>query len=186
MSKGMTVRDRFASKNVDAAMPPGEPAARLRPPPSTSPRLVYDANGLLPCVVQEWTTGEVLMVAYVNETALRKTLETGTTWFYSRSRQALWNKGETSGHVQRVRELRYDCDADCLLALVEQTGVACHTGTRSCFDRSGSSARPPAAARCSSPWPTCTAPSPSARRTPPKARTRRSCSPAGCPRSGRR
>ena len=127
----MTVRDRFASKNVDAAAPPGEPAATTAIDLS---RLVYDANGLLPCVVQEWTTGEVLMMAYVNETALRKTLETGTTWFYSRSRQSLWNKGETSGHVQQVRELRYDCDADCLLALVEQTGVACHTGTRSCFD----------------------------------------------------
>lgn len=131
----MTVRDRFTSKNANAAPPPGTPAAPVGDAAAVDlSQLAYDAHGLLPCVVQEWTTGEVLMVAYVNETAVRKTLETGTTWFYSRSRQSLWNKGETSGHVQHVRELRYDCDVDCLLALVEQTGLACHTGTRSCFD----------------------------------------------------
>ncbi len=96
--------------------------------------IVFDAHGLAPCVVQEWGTGEVLMLAYMNREALEKTLESGYTWFWSRSRAGLWNKGETSGHVQRVRELRYDCDADTLLALVEQTGPACHTGTPSCFD----------------------------------------------------
>jgi len=95
----------------------------------------YDANGLVPCIVQEWTTGEVLMLAYMNEQSLSKTLETGYTWFYSRSRQELWNKGATSGHLQKVRELRFDCDCDTLLALVEQTGVACHTGDLTCFDR---------------------------------------------------
>lgn len=96
--------------------------------------IAFDAHGLVPCVVQEWSTGEVLMLAYMNLEALEKTLETGRTWFWSRSRAGLWNKGETSGHVQKLRELRYDCDADALLALVEQTGAACHTGTGSCFD----------------------------------------------------
>ncbi len=94
----------------------------------------YDALGLVPCVVQEWNTGEVLMLAYMDAEALRRTLDSGTTWFYSRSRQEYWNKGATSGHFQKVRELRYDCDADTLLALVEQTGGACHTGDFSCFD----------------------------------------------------
>jgi len=94
----------------------------------------YDARGLAPCIVQEWTTGEVLMLAYMDAESLRRTLETGTTWFYSRSRQEYWNKGATSGHIQKVRELRYDCDADTLLALVEQTGGACHTGDFTCFD----------------------------------------------------
>ena len=88
----------------------------------------------MPCIVQEWTTGEVLMLAYMNAESLRRTLETGTTWFFSRSRNEFWNKGCTSGHVQRVRELRYDCDGDTLLAIVEQTGAACHTGDFSCFD----------------------------------------------------
>ena len=74
------------------------------------------------------------MLAYMDQEAIRRTLATGTTWFYSRSRQEYWNKGATSGHIQKVRELRYDCDADTLLALVEQTGVACHTGTYTCFD----------------------------------------------------
>lgn len=96
--------------------------------------VVFDAHGLVPCVVQEWTTGEVLMLAYMSRESLLKTLETGATWFWSRSRGELWNKGETSGHTQRVRELRYDCDGDTLLALVEQVGPACHTGDHTCFD----------------------------------------------------
>jgi phosphoribosyl-AMP cyclohydrolase len=94
----------------------------------------YDSRGLVPCVVQEWSTGEVLMLAYMNAESLRRTLESGTTWFYSRSRQEFWNKGATSGHFQKVRELRYDCDADTLLALVEQAGAACHTGDFTCFE----------------------------------------------------
>jgi phosphoribosyl-AMP cyclohydrolase len=100
----------------------------------TFPDVKFDAKGLVPCVVQEWTTGEVLMLAYMNAESLRRTLETGTTWFFSRSRNEYWNKGATSGHFQKVRELRYDCDGDTLLALVEQAGAACHTGDFTCFD----------------------------------------------------
>jgi phosphoribosyl-ATP pyrophosphohydrolase/phosphoribosyl-AMP cyclohydrolase len=95
--------------------------------------VVFGENGLVPCVVQDWNTGEVLTVAYMNEEALARTQETGETWFWSRSRQELWHKGETSGNVQRVRELRWDCDNDTLLALVEPAGPACHTGERTCF-----------------------------------------------------
>ena len=97
------------------------------------PALKYDANGLIPAVVQEATTHEVLMVAWMNEESLGLTLKTGYTVFWSRSRKKLWKKGETSGCLQRVREVRADCDADTLLVLVEQTGPACHTGERSCF-----------------------------------------------------
>jgi phosphoribosyl-ATP pyrophosphohydrolase/phosphoribosyl-AMP cyclohydrolase len=95
--------------------------------------LAFGEDGLLPCVVQDWRTGEVLTVAYMNEEALSRTRESGETWFWSRSRQELWHKGETSGNVQRVRELRWDCDNDTLLALVEPAGPACHTGERTCF-----------------------------------------------------
>jgi len=97
--------------------------------------LKFDERGLIPAVVQQHDTGEVLMVAWMDAEALRRTVETGTTWFWSRSRQEHWNKGATSGNVQRVKEIRYDCDADTLLVLVEQVGVACHTGARSCFFR---------------------------------------------------
>ena len=88
---------------------------------------------LIPAIVQEASTGQVLMLAYMNRESLQKTLETGYTWFYSRSRQQLWNKGATSGHLQKVLDLRADCDDDTLLVLVEQTGNACHTGAHSCF-----------------------------------------------------
>ncbi len=88
---------------------------------------------LIPAIVQEDGTGEVLMLAYMNRESLQKTLETGYTWFYSRSRQKLWNKGETSGHVQKVVALYGDCDDDTLLVRVRQTGPACHTGHKSCF-----------------------------------------------------
>jgi phosphoribosyl-ATP pyrophosphohydrolase/phosphoribosyl-AMP cyclohydrolase len=95
----------------------------------------FDEKGLVPCVVQDHATGEVLTLAYMNEEALARTRETGETHFYSRSRDELWRKGETSGNTQRVRQLRYDCDADAILALVEPAGPACHTGERSCFFR---------------------------------------------------
>jgi phosphoribosyl-AMP cyclohydrolase / phosphoribosyl-ATP pyrophosphohydrolase len=95
----------------------------------------WPADGLVPCVVQDWSTGEVLTVAYVNEDALARTRETGEMHFWSRSRNELWRTGETSGNTQRVRAMRYDCDADALLALVEPAGPACHTGERSCFYR---------------------------------------------------
>lgn len=97
--------------------------------------LKYNEQGLIPCVVQERETGDVLMVAWMNEESLKLTRETRTTWFWSRSRQELWNKGATSGNIQHVCELRYDCDADCLLAIVDPEGPACHTGAHSCFYR---------------------------------------------------
>ena len=94
----------------------------------------YFAKGeLIPAVVQEASTGQVLMLAYMNRESLEKTLDTGYTWFYSRSRQALWNKGATSGHRQKVLRMYSDCDNDTLLVQVEQTGAACHTGHHSCF-----------------------------------------------------
>ncbi len=92
----------------------------------------FDEKGLVPAIVQE-ESGQVLMLAYMNEESLKKTIETGYTWFFSRSRQTLWQKGETSGNVQQVKEISYDCDGDTLLVRVHQTGVACHTGTYSCF-----------------------------------------------------
>jgi phosphoribosyl-ATP pyrophosphohydrolase/phosphoribosyl-AMP cyclohydrolase len=95
----------------------------------------YDDRGLVPCVVQDWRSGEVLTVAYMNAEALRLTRETGEMHFFSRSRDGLWHKGATSGNVQRLRGIRYDCDADALLALVEPAGPACHTGERTCFHR---------------------------------------------------
>ena len=91
------------------------------------------AVDLLPCIVQDARTGEVLTLAYMNVEALRRTRETGEMWFWSRSRQELWHKGETSGNVQRLKELRLDCDEDAILALVEPAGPACHTGERTCF-----------------------------------------------------
>jgi phosphoribosyl-AMP cyclohydrolase / phosphoribosyl-ATP pyrophosphohydrolase len=98
-------------------------------------QIAFDENGLVPCVVQDARTGEVLTLAYMNEEALARTRETGETHFWSRSRQELWHKGETSGNVQKVRRLRYDCDADALVALVDPAGPACHTGERTCFYR---------------------------------------------------
>ncbi|MBI5016575.1 MAG: phosphoribosyl-AMP cyclohydrolase [Deltaproteobacteria bacterium] len=93
-------------------------------------------GGLLPAIVQDWETREVLMLAYMNAEAYRRTVETGRAWFYSRSRDAFWMKGESSGHVQEVREIRIDCDADAVVLLVHQIGgAACHTGHRSCFFR---------------------------------------------------
>jgi phosphoribosyl-AMP cyclohydrolase len=95
----------------------------------------YDASGLVTCVATDAGSGEVLMVAHMNDEALRKTIATGEAWYFSRSRHALWRKGETSGHVQRVLEMRMDCDQDAVWIRVEQSGAACHTGRRSCFYR---------------------------------------------------
>ena len=100
-----------------------------------SAALRFDERGLIAAVVQDATSGAVLMVAWMNAAALRLTLATGETHFWSRSRAALWHKGATSGNVQRVREIRYDCDGDALLVLVEPAGPACHTGATSCFYR---------------------------------------------------
>ena len=97
--------------------------------------LHYNEAGLIPCIVQDATTLEVLMMAWMNEESLSLTLERGETVFWSRSRQELWHKGETSGNVQKVCEIRYDCDADTLLIFVKPAGPACHTGERSCFFR---------------------------------------------------
>ena len=93
----------------------------------------YDSNGLVPAVVQDAKDGQVLMVAYMNREALRRTLTEGVTCFWSRSRKEFWVKGATSGNTQRVVRVAADCDKDCILVVVEQKGVACHTGTRSCF-----------------------------------------------------
>ena len=98
-------------------------------------KIKFDQRGLVPAIIQDYQSGQVLMMAYMNAESLEKTLSTGKTWFYSRSREALWMKGETSGHVQNVQELLYDCDEDTLLIKVEQIGAACHTGHYSCFYR---------------------------------------------------
>jgi len=98
--------------------------------------LKYDSNGLIPAVVQEASTGRVLMVAWMNKESLAKTLEIGETVFWSRSRKELWHKGATSGHTQKVKDVAFDCDKDVLLIQVEQSGAACHEGFKSCFFRS--------------------------------------------------
>ena len=97
-------------------------------------KLKFDEKGLIPVIAQDHKDGTVLMMAYMNRESLKKTLETGEMWYWSRSRRVLWHKGDTSGHVQKVREMFYDCDADTILAKIEQVGdIACHTGKRSCF-----------------------------------------------------
>ena len=124
-----------------SAPAPGEPTATS---PDSTPTtsiddavagLKFDAAGLLPAVVQDDGDGAVLMVAWMDAEAVRRTLATGRTWFWSRSRRRYWQKGETSGHVQHVRSVTADCDGDTLLVRVEQVGPACHTGTRSCFSQ---------------------------------------------------
>lgn len=115
-------------------------------PPIPVDRIRYDDRGLVPAIIQDYLDGTVLMMAWMNSESLQKTMETGDTWFWSRSRQQLWHKGETSGHIQKVRSLRYDCDSDALLVGVEQIGdIACHTGERSCFHQVDSSIVPPPA-----------------------------------------
>ena len=95
--------------------------------------LKFDEKGLIPAIVQDYYSKQVLTVAYMNRESFQKTLETGYTWFYSRSRKELWNKGATSGHLQKVVSIYGDCDQDTLLVTVKQTGAACHTGNHSCF-----------------------------------------------------
>jgi phosphoribosyl-AMP cyclohydrolase len=112
--------------------PPGA-AADLEEGSALTPK--FDADGLVTCVATDAHSGEVLMVAHMNAEALAKTIATGQAWYYSRSRATLWRKGETSGHSQRIVEMRIDCDQDAVLIKVEQTGGACHTGRRSCFYR---------------------------------------------------
>ncbi|WP_017720077.1 bifunctional phosphoribosyl-AMP cyclohydrolase/phosphoribosyl-ATP diphosphatase HisIE [Kamptonema formosum] len=119
--------------------------------PTLSPRSVpteqirYNEQGLVPAIVQDYLDGTVLMMAWMNRESLEKTLETGETWFWSRSRSELWHKGATSGHIQKVHSIRYDCDSDALLISAEQIGdIACHTGLRSCFHQiDGKIAAPP-------------------------------------------
>ena len=109
-------------------------------------KIRYDDRGLVPAIVQDYLDGTVLMMAWMNRESLQKTIETGETWFWSRSRQELWHKGATSGHLQKVRSLRYDCDSDALLVGVEQIGdIACHTGERSCFHQVDGTIVPPPA-----------------------------------------
>ena len=98
-------------------------------------QIKWDDRGLVPAIVQDTNSGDVLMLAYMSRESLQRSLEANQTWFWSRSRKCLWHKGETSGHIQRIREIRYDCDGDALLVRVEQEGVACHTGAWSCFYR---------------------------------------------------
>ena len=102
--------------------------------PSIAARLKHDEHGLFPAVAQQWDTGEVLMLGWMDDEALHRTLTTGRATYWSRSRRAYWRKGDTSGHVQHVREVRLDCDGDTVLVKVDQVGAACHTGDRTCFD----------------------------------------------------
>ncbi|MDP4088845.1 MAG: phosphoribosyl-AMP cyclohydrolase [Bacillota bacterium] len=96
-------------------------------------KIKFNKEGLVPAIIQHYETGEVLMLAYMNEESVKLTIESGKTWFWSRSRGKLWNKGETSGHYQIVKGIKVDCDGDTLLVLVDQLGPACHTGSRTCF-----------------------------------------------------
>ncbi|MBW4605102.1 MAG: bifunctional phosphoribosyl-AMP cyclohydrolase/phosphoribosyl-ATP diphosphatase HisIE [Calothrix sp. FI2-JRJ7] len=109
-------------------------------------KIRYDQKGLVPAIVQDYLDGTVLMMAWMNSESLQKTLETGETWFWSRSRQEFWHKGATSGHTQKIKGIRYDCDSDAILISVEQIGdIACHTGERSCFHQVDGNIIPPPA-----------------------------------------
>ncbi len=136
-----------SATNPPGATPPATTAPTATPGEATPEELAsirWDDDGLIPAIVQEQTTGQVLMLAWMNEEALRRTLAEGRTVFWSRSRQELWRKGDTSGDRQWLRDASYDCDGDTVLLIVEQEGRgACHTGERSCFFRSfGSGAEP--------------------------------------------
>ena len=130
----MAVEDREHAGTVACGL--REPAGLPRiDAPVEDSEIEFDERGLVPCIVQDWRTGEVLTLAYMNAQSLRLTRETGEMHFFSRSRQELWHKGATSGNTQALMEIRYDCDGDALLALVEPSGPACHTGERTCFHR---------------------------------------------------
>jgi phosphoribosyl-AMP cyclohydrolase len=136
--------------SLDVAMPDNAPvvspaAADLEEGLALTPK--FDAAGLVTCVATDAHSSEVLMVAHMNAQALAKTIASGEAWYYSRSRGALWKKGETSGHTQRVVEMRVDCDQDAVWIKVEQTGAACHTGRRSCFYRAVPLDQPAGAAK---------------------------------------
>ena len=121
------------STTNEARFPPPGPAAELEEGGRLTPK--FDAGGLVTCVTTDAASGDVLMVAHMNAEALAKTVETGEAWYFSRSRRSLWRKGETSGHTQRVIEMRVDCDQDAVWIKVEQVSGACHTGRHSCFYR---------------------------------------------------
>ena len=125
-------KDRWRWSHIMDKVYAGE---TLVPVSAEDAHIKFDDQGLIPCVVQQTGSSEILMVAWMNKESLRLTIETKTTWFWSRSRQELWNKGATSGNIQYVRRLLVDCDADTLLAEVDSPGPACHTGHRSCFFR---------------------------------------------------
>ncbi|NJR66001.1 MAG: bifunctional phosphoribosyl-AMP cyclohydrolase/phosphoribosyl-ATP diphosphatase HisIE [Leptolyngbyaceae cyanobacterium CRU_2_3] len=121
-------------------------ASVSRPTAVPVEQIRYNEQGLVPAIIQDYLDGTVLMMAWMNRESLEKTIETGQTWFWSRSRSALWHKGETSGHLQQVKSLRYDCDSDALLVTVEQQGdIACHTGERSCFHQIAGTVKAPLA-----------------------------------------
>jgi phosphoribosyl-AMP cyclohydrolase len=129
----MTARDFEAFLSDNSTFPPPGSPSDLEEGPALTPK--FDADGLVTCVATDAATGEVLMVAHMNAEALARTIASGEAWYFSRSRRALWRKGETSGHTQRVVEMRVDCDQDAVWIKVEQVAGACHTGRRSCFYR---------------------------------------------------
>jgi phosphoribosyl-AMP cyclohydrolase len=123
----------MASPFLRLKISPDQTNAKEKPMQFDPARLKYDANGLIPCIAQDHATGEVLMFAWMNAESVARTLASGAVTYWSRSRGQFWAKGESSGHLQHLVELRIDCDRDCLLALVTQDGPACHTNRRSCF-----------------------------------------------------
>ena len=124
---------RTPPPGTDPSAPPG-PAAAGRLDPAVAARLKRGPDGLVPAVAQQYDTGEVLMLGWMDDEALHRTLTTGRCTYWSRSRQEYWVKGDTSGHIQQVKSVALDCDGDTVLVRVDQTGAACHTGARTCFD----------------------------------------------------
>lgn len=153
MSENTTSEKGFVGTSVSADNGNGSGTSNrtgdVKPDTAWVDSLTFDPQtGLIPCIVQDIHTREVLMLAYMNRDSILKTLETNQTWFWSRSRQELWNKGATSGHTQQVVRLSYDCDQDTLLAEVQQTGPACHTGAYSCFYETAADNAPQSDIRC--------------------------------------